>query len=130
MEPPRNSSPAGTPFRNCSLARRLCKLSKELRFVLHPTCSLGASTRRVLYWLAVIHMVKILVLAMLAAVIAACCATVTSAQAPFKGPEVTAASDIQYPIQSIADGVVVLDVSLNDKVAVIGTTVGRHIPSL
>ena len=75
-------------------------------------------------------MLRILVAAMLAAVIAACCATVTSAQGPFKAPEVTSAPDIQYPIQSIADGIVVLDLSLDDMGAVTRVSVTRDILSL
>jgi len=52
------------------------------------------------------------------------------AQAPFKPAEVISAGDIPYPIQSIADGVVVLDVSLDEKGAITGSTVVRDIPSL
>jgi len=52
------------------------------------------------------------------------------AQAPFKPPEVISAPDIPFPIQSIADGVVVLDVSLDAKGAVTGVTVVRDVPSL
>jgi hypothetical protein len=46
------------------------------------------------------------------AVMLLCCALPTLAQAPFKPAEVTSATDITYPIQSIADGVVVIDVSI------------------
>jgi outer membrane biosynthesis protein TonB len=52
------------------------------------------------------------------------------AQAPFKPPEVISASDIRFPIQSIADGVVVLDASIDAKGAVTGVTVVRDVPSL
>jgi outer membrane biosynthesis protein TonB len=52
------------------------------------------------------------------------------AQAPFKPAEVISAGDIPYPVQSIADGVVVLDVSLDEKGAITRTTVVRDIPSL
>jgi TonB family protein len=52
------------------------------------------------------------------------------AQAPFKSAEVTSASDIPFPIQSIADGVVVLDVSLDAKGAVTGVNVVRDVASL
>jgi hypothetical protein len=60
----------------------------------------------------------------------ACCSIQSLAQTPFKPAEVTSASDIPYPIQSIADGVVVLDVSLDGHGAVAGSTVVRDIPSL
>jgi len=60
----------------------------------------------------------------------ASCAIQSLAQAPFKPAEVISAGDIPYPIQSIADGVVVLDVSLDEKGAITGSTVVRDIPSL
>src|ERR1700730_5292282 len=66
----------------------------------------------------------------IAAAMLACCAIQSSAQAPFKPAEVTLAPDVPYPIQSVADGVVVLDVSLNDKGAITGSAVVRDIPSL
>jgi hypothetical protein len=44
--------------------------------------------------------------------------------------EVTSAADIKYPIQSIADGVVVIDVSLDQKGAITGSSVVRDLPSL
>jgi len=44
--------------------------------------------------------------------------------------EVTSAADIKYPIQSIADGVVVIDVSLDQKGAITGSNVVRDLPSL
>ena len=49
------------------------------------------------------------------------------AQIQFKPAEVVSAPDIQYPITRIADGVVVLDVSLDDKGAATGNTVLRDI---
>jgi hypothetical protein len=52
------------------------------------------------------------------------------AQAPFKPPEVISASEIAYPIQSIADGIVVLDASLDAKDTITGVTVVRDVPSL
>ena len=58
------------------------------------------------------------------------CAIPSLAQTPFKAPEVTSVTGIPYPIQSIADGVVVLDASLNDRGAITGSTVVRDIPSL
>ena len=60
----------------------------------------------------------------------ASCSIQSLAQAPFKPAEVISAGDIPYPIQSIADGVVVLDVSLDEKGAITGSTVVRDIPSL
>jgi TonB family protein len=52
------------------------------------------------------------------------------AQAPFKPPELISASDIPYPIRSIADGVVVVDASIDVNGAVTGVTVVRDVPSL
>jgi TonB family protein len=52
------------------------------------------------------------------------------AQAPIKPPELISASDIPFPIQSIADGVVVLDASIDAKGAVTGVTIVRDVPSL
>jgi hypothetical protein len=60
----------------------------------------------------------------------ACCSNQSLAQAQFKPAEVTSASDIPYPIRSIADGVVVLDISLDGHGAAAGSTVVRDIPSL
>ena len=45
----------------------------------------------------------------------ASCAIQSLAQASFKPAKVVSAGDIPYPVQSIADGVVVLDVSLDEK---------------
>src|ERR1700675_4057716 len=59
-----------------------------------------------------------------------CGAMSTSAQATFKPVEVISAPDIQYPIRSIADGVVVLDVSLDARGGIAGVHVVRDIPSL
>jgi hypothetical protein len=66
----------------------------------------------------------------IAALMLACCTIPTLAQPPFKPAEVTSATDITYPIQSIADGVVVVDVSLDHKDAITGNSVVRDIPSL
>jgi outer membrane biosynthesis protein TonB len=66
----------------------------------------------------------------IAALMLACCTISTLAQAPFKPAEVISVTDITYPIQSIADGVVVVDVSLDHKGAITGTSVVRDIPSL
>jgi outer membrane biosynthesis protein TonB len=75
-------------------------------------------------------MQKICVNAGVAFVWVLCFAIHSFAQAPFKPPEVISASDILFPIQSIADGVVVLDASLDDKGAITGITVVRDVPSL
>ena len=75
-------------------------------------------------------MQRISVVRVIGSVMLVCCANLAFAQAPFKPPEVTSASDIPFPIQSIADGVVVLDASLDDKGAITGTTVVRDVPSL
>jgi outer membrane biosynthesis protein TonB len=60
----------------------------------------------------------------------ACNSIQSLAQGPFKPAEVTSSGDIPYPIQSIADGVVILDVSLDDKGTILGSTVVRNIPPL
>ena len=75
-------------------------------------------------------MQKICVNAVVAAVTVLSFAILSFAQAPLKLPEVTTASGIPFPIQSIADGIVVLDVSLDHKGAVTGTTIVRDVPSL
>jgi hypothetical protein len=58
------------------------------------------------------------------------CAMPSLRQTPFKPPEVLFAVDILYPIQSIADGVVAADVSLDGKGAITGSALMRDIPSL
>ena len=58
------------------------------------------------------------------------CAIQSLAQTSFKPAEVVSAGDIPYPVQSIADGVVVLDVSLDEKGAITKSSVMRDIPSL
>jgi outer membrane biosynthesis protein TonB len=75
-------------------------------------------------------MPKISILTVVSAGMLVACANHSFAQAPFKPPEVTSASDIPFPIQSIADGVVVVDASLDDKGAITGTSVVRDVPSL
>src|ERR1700680_2197921 len=75
-------------------------------------------------------MQRISVIPVVGAVMLVCCANPSFAQAPFKPPEITSASDIPYPIQSIADGVIVLDASLDDKGALTGITAVRDVPSL
>lgn len=62
--------------------------------------------------------------------ILACCALSTVAQVPFKPAEITFATDVQFPPNSIASGIVVVDVSLNSKGEVTGTQVPRAIASL
>ncbi len=59
-----------------------------------------------------------------------CCAISTLAQSSFKPPEITSAGDVQFPVGSIANGIVVVDVSLNSKGEVTGTEVQRDIASL
>lgn len=75
-------------------------------------------------------MQKISVASGLAVLLLVCCAMSSLAQATFKPAEVTSAPDIPYPIRSIADGVVVLDVSLDATGAIAGLNVVRDIPSL
>ena len=75
-------------------------------------------------------MPKISILTVVSAGMLVACANHSFAQAPFKPPEVTSASDMPFPIQSIADGVVVVDASLGDKGAITGTSVVRDVPSL
>jgi hypothetical protein len=52
------------------------------------------------------------------------------AQAHFRPPEVTSATDAQHPIRSNANGIVVLDLSLDEEGGVSGTKVTRDIPLL
>jgi outer membrane biosynthesis protein TonB len=75
-------------------------------------------------------MQKVSVGSALAMALLVCSATPTLAQATFKPPEVISAPDIQYPIRSIADGVVFLDVSLDATGGITGVHVVRDIPSL
>jgi len=75
-------------------------------------------------------MPKISVVGVVGAAMLLCCANQSFAQTSFKPPEIISATDIPYPIQSIADGVVVIDASLDDKGAITGTTVVRDVPSL
>jgi TonB family protein len=75
-------------------------------------------------------MKKISVDAGVAAVMVLSFAIHNFAQAPFKPPQVITASDILFPIQSIADGIVVVDASIDAKGAVTGATVVRDVPSL
>src|SRR5258708_7907565 len=75
-------------------------------------------------------MQKFSVCSALAMVLLVCGAMSTSAQATFKPAEVISAPDIQYPIRSIAAGVVVLDVSLDASGGIAGVHVVRDIPSL
>jgi outer membrane biosynthesis protein TonB len=75
-------------------------------------------------------MQEISVCSALAMVLLVCGAMPTFAQVTFKPAEVISAPDIQYPIRSIADGVVVLDVSLDAAGEVVGVRVVRDIASL
>jgi len=75
-------------------------------------------------------MQKIFVCSVLAMVVLVCGAMSTLAQATFKPAEVVSGPDIQYPNRSIADGVVVLDVSLDAGGGIAGVHVVRDIPSL
>jgi TonB family protein len=59
-----------------------------------------------------------------------CCAFSALAQVPFKPAEVTSARDVQFPVGSIASGIVVVDVSLDSKGDVTRTDVLRDIASL
>src|SRR3981081_434002 len=60
-------------------------------------------------------MPKISVVGVVGAVMLLCCANQSFAQTSFKPPEIISATDIPYPIQSIADGGVVIAASLGDK---------------
>jgi outer membrane biosynthesis protein TonB len=75
-------------------------------------------------------MKKICVNAVVAVVMVLSFAIHTYSQAPFKPPEVISASDIPFPIQSIADGVVVLDAAIDVQGDVTGVTIVRDVPSL
>jgi hypothetical protein len=73
---------------------------------------------------------KILVCMLVAVAVLASCANPSLAQSRFKPAEISSTSEIQHPINSIASGVVILDVSLDDKGTVTGSTVVHDIPSL
>lgn len=53
-----------------------------------------------------------------------------TAQVQFRTPELISATDTQYPIQSVANGIVVLDLALDKQGAIGGLHVVRDIPSL
>lgn len=59
-----------------------------------------------------------------------CSTALTSAQATFQSAEIISAGDVQFPVSSIASGILVLDVSLNSKGEVTGIEVKRDVPSL
>jgi TonB family protein len=59
-----------------------------------------------------------------------CFACSTLAQTPFNPAEVTSASDVQFPVGSIASGIVVVDVSLDSKGEITRTDVLRDVASL
>src|ERR1700676_2314294 len=75
-------------------------------------------------------MQKLPLLPGLLAVLLVSCAVACSAQATFKPAEVASTSEILLPIQRIADGVVVIAVSLDPKGVIDGMNVVRDIPSL
>ena len=81
-------------------------------------------------WQATMHMQRIFASTGLAAILLAGCATSSRAQAVSKPAGVLSGPDIPYPIRSVADGVVVADVSLDATGAVAGVNVVRDIPSL
>jgi TonB family protein len=58
------------------------------------------------------------------------CAHSTLAQASFNPAEVSSAGDVQFPVGSVASGIVVVDVSLNSKGDVTSTSILRGIASL
>jgi TonB family protein len=63
--------------------------------------------------------------------VAICCAVLAaSAQTPFKPAGVVSATDTQYPIHSVANGIVVLDVALDAGGTIKGAKVVRDIASL
>jgi len=64
------------------------------------------------------------------AAILICSAALALAQVSFKPAEVVSANDVQYPIRSVADGIVVLDLSLDANGAVSGSDILRDIVSL
>jgi TonB family protein len=59
-----------------------------------------------------------------------CCVVSSLAQSPFRSAEIISAGDIQSPVDSVASGIVVVDVSLDSKGDVTGTKVLRDVPSL
>jgi len=64
------------------------------------------------------------------AAIVVSCGIPALAQSTFRPARVTFATDVQFPITSIASGIVVVDVSIDSKGAVTGTAVQRDIASL
>jgi outer membrane biosynthesis protein TonB len=68
--------------------------------------------------------------ASIVAAILICSAALTWAQVSFKPAEIVSVTDVQYPIRSVADGIVVLDLSLDAKGAVTGSNILRDIVSL
>src|ERR1700716_175665 len=63
-------------------------------------------------------------------ILLASCSIQSLAQAPFKPAEVISAGDIPYPVQSIADGVLGFDGSLDEKGEITKSSLMRDIPSL
>jgi len=73
---------------------------------------------------------KIVICSGFAAILLVSCGTSTWAQKTYRPAEVTSATDIPYPIRSIADGIVIFDVSIDAQGAVAGLDVIRDVPSL
>jgi TonB family protein len=65
-----------------------------------------------------------------AAVLLLLCPRTASGQASFKPAQVTEAHDVAIPPQSVADGVIVVDVYLNEKGTITQTSVVRDVSSL
>ncbi|MHB8607078.1 MAG: TonB family protein [Candidatus Acidiferrales bacterium] len=59
-----------------------------------------------------------------------CSTALASPQVSFKPAEVASAADTRYPVESIADGVVVLNVALTERGKVSGIDAVRDVPSL
>lgn len=73
---------------------------------------------------------KVLTTALFAAAELTCSAGLALPQASFKPAEVASAVDTRYPVGSIADGVVVLDVALTERGQVSGISAMRDAASL
>jgi Gram-negative bacterial TonB protein C-terminal len=73
---------------------------------------------------------KILICSGFAAVLLVSCGPPLWAQNTDRPAEVASATDIPYPIRSVADGIVIFDVSINSQGALAGLEVIRDVPSL
>lgn len=58
------------------------------------------------------------------------CAVSAPAQAPFQSPKLISATDVPFPVNSIASGIVIVDVSLDSKGEITDVSVPRPIASL